>query len=170
MPRAGRSAEFGRGGGATYRSVSEKAKALYVGRRFDEALSYWKTALVLLGEAQETTPVTEVLERADILVSMAALAQKRGRFSEADGHYAEAIEGMAGALGAERAAAHPMFGRALSDQAAAYYSDGHAERGSPTSVSHLGFENCARLVPRLYAARTGRKPSRSTRRERSVSS
>ena len=85
---AARSAEseFGGGPDATYRSVNDKAKALYVGGRFDEAISHWKTALVLLGEAREVTPVAEVLERADILVSMAALAQKRRRFSEADDH------------------------------------------------------------------------------------
>lgn len=43
--------------------MSDKAKAYYVAKRYDEAVSFWKASLVMLGEATTTDAVSVVLER-----------------------------------------------------------------------------------------------------------
>lgn len=118
--------EEGRLAGA--RKMSDKAKGMYRDGNYEGALSYWTSGLVFLGEAAASNEVDVVLERADILVTMAAMVQKRQEYVEANEYYDEVKDGLEQALGAEAARAHPMFGRALSDQAAAFYAQGQADK------------------------------------------
>ena len=54
--------------------------------------------------------------------------QKRKEYPEANEYYDEVKDGLEQALGTKTAAAHPMFGRALSDQAASFYAQGQIDK------------------------------------------
>lgn len=128
--QAARDAEAGfvgeDGKAASFEVIRTKARDLYRELRVDEALSYFNTALVLLGEARAQDSVRVVLNRTDVLVTMAALAQKQQRFTQARESYQEALDGMIEALGAEAAQRHPMYARAVSDKAASYFMTNEA--------------------------------------------
>lgn len=96
-------------------------------RNLDEAVSYWKSSLLLLGEASPGDSPETVLARADVLVSMAAAVQKQRDFAQANEYYQEAQDGMETALGVSTARAHPTYARAVSDQAASIYMGKSAE-------------------------------------------
>lgn len=104
---------------ASFDVINEKALDLFKNERFDEALSFFKSALVILGEAKSGDLVEKVLSRADILINMASLAQKKGDFEQAQESYEEAMDSLSLTLGDDNAHKHPMYGRALSDKAAA---------------------------------------------------
>lgn len=100
------------------RRMAGRAANMYGGvePNLDRAISYWKSALLLLGEASPEDTHETVVTRADILVSMAAAHQKQQDFHQAIEFYQEAQDGIEEALGADRAHAHPTYARAVSDQ------------------------------------------------------
>eukprot|EP00039_Didymoeca_costata_P020562 m.341676 g.341676 ORF g.341676 m.341676 type:complete len:467 (+) comp20340_c0_seq1:83-1483(+) len=112
------------GSTSSFDTIIGKAKEFFRDRKFDDAWSYFKTGLILLGEASKDDQVEVVLRRADVLVSMASLSQKRNDYNQARESYQEALDSLVVALGDENANRHPIFARALSDKAATFLLNG----------------------------------------------
>ena len=127
------------GKAAGFDVMRERGVAFYREQKHDDALVYFKTALVMLGEASRTNEVEVVLKRADVMITMAAVAQKQQHYHQAQESYQEALDGMVAALGKPAAGRHTMYGRALADQAASLYMTGKVRQAV------VGFEHAVQV-------------------------
>lgn len=127
------------GKAAGFDVMRERGIAFYREQKHDDAFVYFKTALVLLGEAVRTNDAAVVLKRADVMITMAAVAQKQRDYLQAQESYQEALDGMVAALGQKAASVHTMYGRALADQAASLFMT------SRIGESVIGFEHAVQV-------------------------
>eukprot|EP00041_Stephanoeca_diplocostata_P032701 m.1055576 g.1055576 ORF g.1055576 m.1055576 type:complete len:479 (+) comp24193_c0_seq2:95-1531(+) len=113
----------GRTAAAERRSAKARERYQEADRNLDEAILFWKSALVALGEASTDDDLEVVMLRADIVISMAAALQHQSKYGAANEYYQEALDGITATLGMQ-AETHPLYARAQSDRAAALFMQG----------------------------------------------